>query len=141
MRLADGEENRNKPLPGRWMLEIRHEADDGWENSEDDVEPDARLFNPVENASSTLYIVLWKSETDTAAIWRDAWNNYSEDWPDDETDPSQVDPDSGLRAISVSRELADLASIEDIVAMANEARQKGRELLGLDLPDLTTLDN
>ena len=134
LRVVEGLEEKHMPLAGRWMLEIQHEADNGWKDGKD--EPDARIFEKAENSSSTLSIIIWKSEVEKPGNWYAAWNAYSKDWPDAETDPNAVDEESGLRAVIVSQDMAEFASVEDVTAMANEARRRGREELGLDLSDL-----
>ena len=138
LRVVTGLDERIRPLAGRWMLQIRHEADDGWTEDENGNEHDARGFAKAENAASRLSIILWKSETggEGTAEWKDIWWAYSDEWPDSETSPNAIDEDSGLRALVISRDMAILDTVEDVIAMAHEARRRGREELGLDLPEL-----
>ncbi len=135
LRVPEDIEKRHRPLTGRWMMAIRHEADNGWEDGEGRTEPDARLFNRAEDSSSSLYITLWKAEVEKEKTWYEAWDNYP-GWPDEETDSNEIDDDSGLRSVTIKRDMSDLISVEDVSVMAKEARRRGREDLGLDLPDL-----
>lgn len=128
--VEDDKQDTRDAKPGRWMLEIHHTADDGWDDKAQG-EPDARNFGDAAKAKSSLSLILWQSHAE-AGNWLNAWTN-TEHWPEDD---GAILESKSLFGICQSIDLAEVKSIEDVRNVASALRKLGKEKLGLELADL-----
>jgi len=136
LRLSEDGPDRYLPKLGRWMLEISHNADHGWDE-EASGEPDASRFPQVDTVVSSLSVCLWRCDANTGQEWwAGAWNDI-EGWLGDGEIGQHADPFSdeatGLTGIGITRNVADIKTAEDASSLANDLRRLGREVLQLQL--------
>jgi hypothetical protein len=119
------------PRVGDCMLEIRLRADDG-ANLNSDKEPDATKFGPAERSSSTLSLLAWYcTRTQEGNSFYDIWDNM--EWPKNGCTSVEF-PESGIKVVGRSFDLADLASPDAVSSAVNDFKELLRNQL--DLKDL-----
>jgi len=108
---------KNVQKTGEWMLEIRVEADTGFEEK-DDSEPLPSDFKAVDQTETVLRLYAWYCTKDGKLDWfSDIWNGL--DWPEEDDEVTVEDSDVPIRAV---RKSFDLSKLPDRASVEQAAR-------------------
>jgi hypothetical protein len=122
--------DRNRTMPGQWMLEVHVDSDGGFEENEEGTEPDPETFASAAESASSMTLYAWYCTAESGRNWLNGVYRVI-DWPEDGEVMESAEPP--FRVFGKTMAIAELSTRADVTNFVHAFQEEASAALGVPL--------